>query len=198
MKCFFLPRLILGSNVFCGKNLRQCKCCMLFNMKFFLPIVFLYFLTLKSFSQEAGYFKSQYRLAIAGHSFNLDHYAMGESHGEWPDPSKFKLRTSSCVMDSFCLIDSIQLSDLGSIMTSEIEVYKNDLNLSVFKITLRIIKPDGEQFTLASKKNRIARHKIKRHLPRLSSKSKLILRTVWFQEDKKTRLVVSNTGWIIR
>jgi hypothetical protein len=167
-------------------------------MKFLLPFVLPYFLTLKSFSQEVGYFKSQYQLVIAGNSFNLEHYAKGDAHGEWPDPSKFKLRINSCVKDSFCLIDSIQLSDLDSIMTYEVEVYKNVFKLPVSKITLRIIEPDGKQFYLASKKNHIARHKRVRYLTRLSSKSKLILSAVWFHEDKKERLIVSNTGWIIR
>jgi hypothetical protein len=172
--------------------------CMLFNMKFFLLFVFQYFIPSKSFSQEVGYFKSQYQLVIAGDSFNLEHYAKVNGHGEWPDQSKFKLRTNSFVKDSFCLIDSILLINLDSIMTSEIQVFKDGLKLPVYKITLTIIEPDGNQLSLTSKKNHIARHKRVKYLAQLSPKSKLILRTVWFHEGEKERMIVSNTGWIIR
>jgi hypothetical protein len=124
--------------------------CRLFNMKFFLLFVFSYFLTLKSFSQEPGYFRSPYQLIITGRSFNLEHYAMGDAHGEWADSSKLKLRTNHCVENNFCLIDSIEPSDLDSILSCKIQVHKNDLKLSVYRITLKVIEPDGTQFSLIS------------------------------------------------
>ena len=166
-------------------------------MKIVLLFGLLYFLILNSFSQKLENFKSQYHLVIAGSSFKLKYSVKANAHREWADSAKLILRTDSCMNYIFCLIDSIQLSDLDSIMTSEIKVYKNDNKLSVYKIILEIIEPDGKQIPLISRKNYIARHKRIKYLSQLPSNSKVMLKSVWFRENKKDRVIASYVGWKI-
>ena len=98
------------------------------------------------------------------------------------------------------LVDTISVTDLEKLLTTEIEIYNGNKKLKVRRIALRLIWSNGKQFYTNYERIHIGDYpKILEMAKSLSPNGYIILDSVWFYNlEKEQDQMIGSIGWMVR